>query len=73
MIEYLFLELRDLLKVINYMANLRCGTCGREIEVPKCCDTSMILNGEYLMCCCSKECGYQSIPECCGKKMNYMG
>ncbi len=50
---------------------LVCSVCGREQEVPTCCDQSMILKNGYLLCCCSKDCGYQPIPECCGKKMVY--
>ena len=50
---------------------LVCSVCGREQEVPQCCDQSMIAKEGYLLCCCSKECGYQPIPECCGVKMVY--
>jgi hypothetical protein len=44
---------------------LICSICGREQEVPN-CEKSMMLKDDYLLCCCSKECGYQPIPECCG-------
>jgi hypothetical protein len=50
---------------------LICSVCGREQEVPKCCDKSMMIKEGYLLCCCSEECGYQPIPECCGKAMVY--
>ena len=50
---------------------LICSVCGREQEVPECWDKSMILKNGYLLCCCSEECGYQPIPECCGKTMVY--
>jgi len=50
---------------------LVCSVCGREQEVPTCCEKSMIAKDGYLLCCCSKECGYQPIPECCGKTMIY--
>ncbi|MFW9897118.1 MAG: hypothetical protein ACFFDB_17485 [Promethearchaeota archaeon] len=51
---------------------LVCSICGREEEVPTCCDQSMMLKNGYLLCCCSSECGYKPIPECCGKKMDYV-
>jgi hypothetical protein len=51
---------------------LVCRICGSEKEIPKCCDKSMIVKEGYLLCCCSDECGYQAIPECCGLKMNYI-
>jgi len=51
---------------------LVCNICGSEKEVPTCCDKSMMVKKDYLLCCCSEECGYQSIPECCGQKMNYL-
>jgi hypothetical protein len=54
------------------MPKLKCDVCGNEKVVPVCCDNSMILKGDYLMCCCSDECGYQSIPHCCGQKMSYL-
>jgi len=50
---------------------LICSICGSEKEVPVCCDKSMMVKDDYLLCCCSKECGYQPIPECCGIKMEY--
>jgi len=50
---------------------LICSVCGREQEIPRCCDKSMIMKNGYLLCCCSEECGYQPIPECCGKQMVY--
>ncbi len=50
--------------------NLFCEECGKEMAIPVCCDKSMIIKDNYLLCCCSKECGYQSIPECCGKPMH---
>jgi hypothetical protein len=60
------------MKVILEMAKLLCDICGAEKDVPRCCDKSMILRGEYLMCCCSDLCGHQYIPECCGQQMNYI-
>jgi hypothetical protein len=51
---------------------LVCSICGSEKEVPVCCNQSMIVKDDYLLCCCSKECAYQPIPECCGKKMKYV-
>ncbi|MFX1339214.1 MAG: hypothetical protein ACFFDK_11445 [Promethearchaeota archaeon] len=54
------------------MPKLLCNVCGNEKEVPNCCDRSMILKGEYLICCCSDHCGHQPIPECCGQQMNYI-
>jgi hypothetical protein len=51
---------------------LVCKICGTKKEVPTCCDTSMMLKNEYLLCCCSDECGYQPIPECCGQIMKYI-
>ena len=51
-----------------------CDICGNEKDVPKCCDQSMIVKDDYMLCCCeSEECGYRPIPECCGQKMNYKG
>ncbi len=53
---------------------LKCDICGNETDVPVCCEQSMMVNDNYLLCCCkSEECGYQPIPECCGQKMNYIG
>lgn len=52
------------------MKKLICDSCGREIEVPKCCDKSMIVKDE-LLCCCSDNCGHQPIPKCCGQTMRY--
>ena len=51
---------------------LVCNICGSEKEVPTCCEKSMMVKNDYLLCCCSEECGYQPIPECCGQKMNYL-
>jgi len=60
-------------KVLKKMSKkLVCNICGSEKEVPTCCDKSMMVKNDYLLCCCSEECGYQSIPECCGQKMNYL-
>ncbi|MFX0005103.1 MAG: hypothetical protein ACFFA7_05360 [Promethearchaeota archaeon] len=53
-------------------SKLVCRICGAEKEVPICCEKSMIVEDDYLLCCCSKECGYQPIPECCGEKMEYI-
>ena len=50
---------------------LVCSICGKEQEIPKCCEKSMLVENDYLLCCCSEECGYQSIPLCCGQKMTY--
>jgi hypothetical protein len=58
--------------VIKIVKKLVCSVCGSEKDVPKCCDKSMILKGDYLICCCSEDCSYQAIPECCGKKMEYV-
>jgi hypothetical protein len=55
------------------MPKLKCDICGSETDVPICCEQSMMVKDNYMLCCCqSKECGYQPIPECCGQKMNYM-
>lgn len=51
---------------------LVCEICGAKKEVPTCCDKSMIIKEGYLLCCCSDECGYQTIPECCGVSMTYV-
>lgn len=51
---------------------LICGICGSEKEIPTCCDRSMIVKNDYLLCCCSDECGYKPIPECCDQKMDYL-
>ena len=54
------------------MAKLVCRICGTERDVPICCDKSMIVKDDYLLCCCQSEsCGYEPIPECCGQKMDY--
>lgn len=54
------------------MPKLVCNKCGNEHDVPVCCDQSMIIKNEYLLCCCSDEtCGYQPIPKCCGQTMQY--
>lgn len=58
--------------VLKIAKKLVCSICGTEIEVPTCCDKSMIAKNGYLLCCCSEECGYQPIPECCGLQMTYM-
>jgi hypothetical protein len=55
------------------MPKLSCNVCGNEKKVPECCDMSMILKEDYLMCCCSDQCGHQRIPECCGQNMSYIG
>ena len=60
---------------LNKMSNkLVCSICGSEREVPVCCDKSMMVKDDYLLCCCSKgeECGYQPIPVCCELKMDYI-
>ncbi|MBY8980330.1 MAG: hypothetical protein KGD72_08060 [Candidatus Lokiarchaeota archaeon] len=55
------------------MPKLKCDICGNETDVPICCEQSMMVKDNYMLCCCkSEECGYQPIPECCGQKMNYM-
>ena len=55
------------------MAKLVCNICGNEHDVPLCCDQSMIIKNEYLLCCCNDEtCGYQPIPKCCGQTMQYL-
>ena len=51
---------------------LICGICGSEKEMRTCCDRSMIVKNDYLLCCCSDECGYKPIPECCDQKMDYL-
>ncbi len=53
------------------LSKLKCNICGSEMDVPKCCDKSMTVKKSYLLCCCSEDCGYQPIPECCGKIMEY--
>jgi hypothetical protein len=58
--------------VIIKIPELICEICGSKKDVPICCDKSMMVKDGYLLCCCSKECGYQSIPECCGTKMTYL-
>jgi hypothetical protein len=58
--------------VIRKMPKLKCHICGNEIEVPLCCEKSMIIKDTHLLCCCkSSSCGYQIIPECCGEIMRY--
>ena len=57
---------------MKYMTKLTCEICGDLKDVPICCDKSMIVKEGYLLCCCSKECGYQAIPECCGQEMTYI-
>ncbi len=55
------------------MPKLKCDICGNETDVPVCCEQSMMVKDNYMLCCCqSEECGYQPIPECCGQKMNFM-
>ncbi len=51
---------------------LICRICGSEKEVPTCCDRSMLVKDEYLLCCCSDECGHKPIPECCDQKIDYL-
>ena len=51
---------------------LVCDICKSELEVPRCCNQSMMLKDDYLLCCCSDNCSYQSVPECCGQKMTYI-
>ena len=51
---------------------LECDICGTFKDVPNCCDKSMIVKSDFLLCCCSDECGYQPIPECCGQSMKYI-
>ncbi|MBN1214142.1 MAG: hypothetical protein JXA99_01745 [Candidatus Lokiarchaeota archaeon] len=51
--------------------SLICKECGNKINIPKHCGKSMLVKNDYLLCCSSEECGYQEIPECCGKKMQY--
>ena len=58
--------------VVKNIPELICKICGSKKEVPTCCDKSMMVKDGYLLCCCSKECGYQPIPECCGMKMTYI-
>jgi hypothetical protein len=55
------------------MKKLVCQACGEEIKVPVCCDKSMVLEDNYLICCCSSDCAHQQIPKCssCGKTMTY--
>ena len=57
---------------MSKIPELVCDICGARKEVPKCCDKSMIVKNDYLLCCCSDECGYQHIPECCGQLMKYI-
>lgn len=54
------------------VAKLYCNKCGNELEVPKCCEKSMIVKKNLLLCCCSEDCGYQEIPECCGEPMEFI-
>ena len=54
------------------IAKLVCSICGSEKNVPKCCDKSMIVKEDYLLCCCSENCDHQPIPKCCGKTMDYV-
>ncbi|MBY8983094.1 MAG: hypothetical protein KGD57_09105 [Candidatus Lokiarchaeota archaeon] len=53
--------------------SLLCEECGKKIGIPKCCNKSMLVKDEYLLCCCSKECGYQAIPKCCNQTMHLIG
>ncbi|MHA1148012.1 MAG: hypothetical protein ACTSR8_07170 [Promethearchaeota archaeon] len=53
------------------MKKLLCETCGRELEVPQCCDKSMIVREGYLICCCDDDCRHEPIPKCCEKIMKY--
>ncbi|MBY9006095.1 MAG: hypothetical protein KGD63_05000 [Candidatus Lokiarchaeota archaeon] len=52
--------------------SLICDECGKKLEIPKHCDKSMLVKDEYMLCCESKECGYQEISKCCGQKMHYV-
>ena len=54
------------------MAHLKCEFCGNIKEVPECCNRSMIIENDYLICCCSGDCAHQPIPNCCGTKMKYI-
>ncbi|NVM18689.1 MAG: hypothetical protein HWN80_13310 [Candidatus Lokiarchaeota archaeon] len=59
---------------MKIIPKLKCDICGNETEVPVCCEQSMMVKDNYMLCCCkSEECGYQPIPDCCGQKMNYIG
>jgi hypothetical protein len=66
------LEEKNRLVVIKMSNKLVCSICGSERSVPTCCDKSMMVKDDYLLCCCLEECGYQPVPECCGKKMDYV-
>lgn len=55
------------------MPQLVCRICGNTQEVPRCCEESMIVKDEYLLCCCrSESCGYRPIPKCCDRTMDYI-
>ena len=59
--------------VILNLPILKCNICGTEKEVPVCCESSMIVKGSHMLCCCKSDtCGYQPIPECCGQTMSYI-
>ncbi|KKN09957.1 hypothetical protein LCGC14_1041490 [marine sediment metagenome] len=51
---------------------LVCRICGSEKEIPTCCDRSMLVKDDYLLCCCSVECEHKPLPECCDQKMDYL-
>lgn len=57
--------------VMFKMPKLACSVCGREINVPECCDQSMLVK-DNMLCCCTDTCHHQDIPECCGQQMNYV-
>ncbi|MHA1256928.1 MAG: hypothetical protein ACTSPS_15150 [Promethearchaeota archaeon] len=52
------------------MSKLICDICGSEKEVPSCCNRSMIVEEDYLLCCCSSECDHRAMPICCGIPMS---
>ena len=66
------MDKKNRLVVSKMGKKLICSICNRELEVPTCCDKSMILKNGFLLCCCSEECSYQAIPECCGQEMDYL-
>lgn len=54
------------------MSKLICDICGSEKEIPLCCEASMLVKDDYLLCCCSSECNHKQIPACCGQAMRYV-
>jgi len=55
------------------MPQLVCKICGNTMEVPRCCEESMIIKDGYLLCCCQTEsCNYKAIPKCCDAIMEYV-